>query len=67
MPVEFSVISIGALSRNRLWGETAPVRSSHATTTVVFDGDRIILVDPPCRRRLWGRCSTSGRASACTT
>ena len=46
MSVEFCVISIGALSRNRLWGEAAAVRTSHATTTAVFDEDRVILVDP---------------------
>jgi glyoxylase-like metal-dependent hydrolase (beta-lactamase superfamily II) len=46
MSVEYSVISIGALSRNRLWGESAAVRTSHATTTAVFDEGKIILVDP---------------------
>jgi len=46
MSVEFCVVSIGALSRNRLWGETAAVRTSHATTTAVFTGERVILVDP---------------------
>ncbi len=46
MSVEYSVISIGALSRNRLWGESVAVRSSHATTTAVFDEGKVILVDP---------------------
>jgi glyoxylase-like metal-dependent hydrolase (beta-lactamase superfamily II) len=46
MSVECCVISIGALSHNRLWGETAAVRTSHATTTLVADGSRLILVDP---------------------
>ncbi len=46
MSVEYSVISIGALSKNRLWGESASLRTSHATTTAVFDEDKIILVDP---------------------
>jgi glyoxylase-like metal-dependent hydrolase (beta-lactamase superfamily II) len=46
MSVEYCVVSIGALSRNRLWGESAAVRTSHATTTAIFDGDRVILVDP---------------------
>jgi len=31
---------------NRLWGESRPVRTSHATTTLVCDGKRRILVDP---------------------
>ena len=46
MAIEYSVISIGTLSRNRLWDESAAVRTSHATTTLVTDGDRKILVDP---------------------
>lgn len=46
MSVEYSVISIGALSKNRLWGESASLRTPHATTTVVFDEGKVILVDP---------------------
>jgi len=46
MTVEYCVISIGALSHNRLWSESAPVRTSHSTTTLVSDGGRRILVDP---------------------
>jgi len=46
MTVEYCVISIGALSRNRLWGEAKAVRAAHATTTLVWDGERRILVDP---------------------
>jgi glyoxylase-like metal-dependent hydrolase (beta-lactamase superfamily II) len=46
MSVEFTVISIGTMSRNLLWGETAAVRTSHATTTLVTAGKRLILVDP---------------------
>ena len=46
MSVEYCVVSIGALSRNRLWGETAAVRTAHATTTLVTDDRRLILVDP---------------------
>lgn len=46
MSVEFDVISIGALAQNRLWGEASAVRTSHATTTLVRTGDRLILVDP---------------------
>jgi len=46
MTVEYTVISIGTLSHNRLWSETAPLRTAHATTTLVTDGDRRILVDP---------------------
>ena len=46
MSVEYHIISIGALSHNRLWGESAAIRTAHATTTVVCEGDRTILVDP---------------------
>ena len=46
MAVEYRVISIGTLSRNRLWSESVPVRTSHATTTLVSDEGRMILVDP---------------------
>lgn len=40
------IISIGTLSRNRLWNESAAVRTPHATTTLVRSGKRTILVDP---------------------
>ena len=47
MAVDYCVISIGALSRNHLWGEGAAIRTPHATTTLVDDGaGRLILVDP---------------------
>ena len=46
MTLEYSVISIGTLATNRLWGESHPVRTSHATTTLVVEGKRWILVDP---------------------
>ncbi|HSV16151.1 MAG TPA: MBL fold metallo-hydrolase [Tepidisphaeraceae bacterium] len=40
------IISIGTLSRNRLWNETAVVRTAHATTTLIRAGNRNVLVDP---------------------
>jgi glyoxylase-like metal-dependent hydrolase (beta-lactamase superfamily II) len=46
MPVEFRIISIGTLSRNSFWGENAPVRTPHATTTLILSGKEKILVDP---------------------
>jgi glyoxylase-like metal-dependent hydrolase (beta-lactamase superfamily II) len=46
MSVDYSVISIGALSRNRFWNETQPRRVAHATTTLIRDGTTTILVDP---------------------
>src|SRR5262245_8005823 len=44
--VRLDVISIGTLSRNRLWNEAQPVRTPHATTSLVRSGNRHILVDP---------------------
>ncbi len=40
------IISIGTLSRNRLWNESTAVRTPHATTTLIRSGKRTILVDP---------------------
>src|SRR6187399_706702 len=44
--VRLDVISIGTLSRNRLWGETQADRTPHATCTLIRAGKRNILVDP---------------------
>src|SRR2546421_8606843 len=44
--IRFDIISIGTLSRNRLWGETQAVRTAHATCTLIRSGKRTILVDP---------------------
>ncbi len=46
MAVEYRVISIGSPAHNIIWNETRPVRTAHATTTLVTDGDRTILIDP---------------------
>jgi len=46
MAIEYCVVSAGTLSCNKLWGEAAAVRTSHATTTLVNDEGRMILVDP---------------------
>ena len=46
MSVDFSVVSIGTVSSNAFWNEPPGVRTPHATTTLVRDGDRLILVDP---------------------
>jgi len=46
MGLSYTVVSIGALSRNRFWGETEPRRPAHATTTLVRDENTLILVDP---------------------
>jgi len=46
MSVQFTVVSIGTLSANPFWGESVAVRTPHATTTLVVDEERRILVDP---------------------
>jgi len=44
--IRLDIISIGTLSRNRLWNETEELRTAHATTTLIRSGKRNILVDP---------------------
>lgn len=44
--IDYRVISIGALSAHPLWGERAPVRTGHCTTTLIRTGEATILVDP---------------------
>ena len=44
--MQFSIISIGTLAYNQLWKERQPVRTGHATTTLITVGDRRILVNP---------------------
>ncbi|MFG0274986.1 MAG: MBL fold metallo-hydrolase [Phycisphaerales bacterium] len=44
--LEVRIISIGALAAHPLRGERAPVRTGHATTTLITAGEKRILVDP---------------------
>jgi glyoxylase-like metal-dependent hydrolase (beta-lactamase superfamily II) len=44
--VRVDIISIGTLSRNRLWNEGERLRTPHATTTLIRTARRNILVDP---------------------
>lgn len=44
--LDVRVISIGALAAHPLWDERAPVRTGHATTTLIRAGNAAILVDP---------------------
>lgn len=44
--MDVRIISLGALAAHPLWGEREPVRTGHATTTLIRAGDRAILVDP---------------------
>lgn len=44
--ISVRVISLGTLDAHPLRGETAPVRTGHATTTLVLSGDNAVLVDP---------------------
>ncbi|MCH2133893.1 MAG: MBL fold metallo-hydrolase [Phycisphaerales bacterium] len=46
MPPEYSVISLGTLSAHPLWNESSPVRTPHATTTLIVAEDHRILVNP---------------------
>ncbi len=46
MAVEFDIVSIGTLSHNPLWGEAGGLRTAHATTTLIRQDERAILVDP---------------------
>ena len=46
MSAELTVVSIGTLSSNPFWREPPGVRTAHATTSLVRDGGRTILVDP---------------------
>ncbi len=45
-PMDYRIISIGALSRHPLWRGDQPQRTAHATTTLVRSGGRVIVVDP---------------------
>lgn len=44
--IRLDVISIGTLSRNRLWNESERTRTAHATSTLIRTEKRTILVDP---------------------
>jgi glyoxylase-like metal-dependent hydrolase (beta-lactamase superfamily II) len=46
LTVEYCIVSIGTLSRNRLWNEPAGVRTAHATTTYIQTDEMKMLVDP---------------------
>ena len=42
----YTVISIGTLGANPLWNEREPVRTGHATTTLIVTQSHTILTDP---------------------
>jgi glyoxylase-like metal-dependent hydrolase (beta-lactamase superfamily II) len=46
LSLDHTIISIGAMACNLQWQETKPVRTQHATTTLIVDAERRILVDP---------------------
>lgn len=46
MSIDIRIVSLGTLAQNPLWGEPAPVRTGHATTTLIRSGKRVILVNP---------------------
>jgi len=49
--MDITIISIGTLSTNALWGEKSPVRTGHATTTLIRAEGRAVLVDPGLPRQ----------------
>lgn len=44
--MDHRIISIGSLAHHELWQDQGTTRTAHATTTLVRNGDRIMLVDP---------------------
>ena len=44
--LDFRIISIGTLGAHPLWDERQPVRTGHATTTLIRSGDMTVIVDP---------------------
>jgi glyoxylase-like metal-dependent hydrolase (beta-lactamase superfamily II) len=44
--VEYRVVSIGTLAAHPLWDERTPVRTGHATTTLICTGRTNLLIDP---------------------
>lgn len=44
--MDYRLISIGTLAAHPLWGEKAPVRTGHATCTLIRSGRRVVIVDP---------------------
>jgi glyoxylase-like metal-dependent hydrolase (beta-lactamase superfamily II) len=44
--LEYRVISIGTLPAHPLWDEGSPVRTGHATTTLIAAGEAKIIVNP---------------------
>jgi glyoxylase-like metal-dependent hydrolase (beta-lactamase superfamily II) len=44
--MDFRIISIGTLAAHPLWDEKAPLRTGHATTTLIRAGKKTIIVDP---------------------
>ena len=40
------IISIGTLARHPMWNEAVPVRTGHATCTLIRAGKAVIIVDP---------------------
>ena len=46
MSNDFRIVSLGALAAHPLWNETSPVRTPHATTSIVTVPDGAVLVNP---------------------
>ncbi len=44
--MDYRIVSIGTLAAHPLWNERAPVRTGHATTTLISSGEANIIIDP---------------------
>lgn len=55
MLLSHTIVSIGALSRNRFWNEQETKRAAHSTTTLIRSGSTAILVDPGLPAELLAR------------
>jgi glyoxylase-like metal-dependent hydrolase (beta-lactamase superfamily II) len=44
--MDYRVVSIGTLSSHPLWNEPPAVRTAHASSVLIRDRDRVLLVDP---------------------
>ncbi len=44
--IDLRLVSLGALAANPIWDEKTPVRTGHATTSLLRTPDRTLLIDP---------------------
>ena len=61
MAIQWDVLTLGCITRNRFWGEedTQVYRHAHCTSTLIKAGENILLVDPALPEMdeiLYARC-----------